>query len=92
MQYQWPGYQPWGRQIPTRDFRDHPPRPITRAKLAKNVAESVARFIAVSISSHDREIGFTGHLRNTKAAKWKRMVTKLGLLDPGRSTYSTWYL
>jgi hypothetical protein len=41
----WPGYQPWGRQIPTRDFRN-PPGPITRAKLAKNVAKSVARFIA----------------------------------------------
>jgi hypothetical protein len=59
MQCQWPGYQPWSRQIPTRDFRN-PPGPITRAKLAKNVAKSVARFIAVSIiSSHDREIGFS---------------------------------
>ncbi|KAH9967288.1 hypothetical protein BC827DRAFT_580770 [Russula dissimulans] len=41
----WPGYQPWSRQIPTRDFRN-PPGPITRAKLAKNVAKSVSRFIA----------------------------------------------
>jgi len=41
----WPGYQPWSRQIPTRDFRN-PPGPITRGKLAKNVAKSVARFIA----------------------------------------------
>jgi len=41
----WPGYQPWSRQIPTRDFRN-PPGPITRAKLAKNVAKSVGRFIA----------------------------------------------
>ncbi|KAI0044756.1 hypothetical protein FA95DRAFT_1561869 [Auriscalpium vulgare] len=40
----WPGYQPWSRQIPTRDFRN-PPEPITRAKLAKNVAKSVQRFI-----------------------------------------------
>ncbi|KAI0041056.1 hypothetical protein FA95DRAFT_1501953 [Auriscalpium vulgare] len=40
----WPGYQPWSRQIPTRDFRN-PPGPITRAKLAKNVAKSVQRFI-----------------------------------------------
>jgi len=40
----WPGYQAWSRQIPTRDFRN-PPGPITRAKLAKNVAKSVARFI-----------------------------------------------
>jgi len=41
----WPGYQPWSRQIPTRDFRN-PPGPITRSKLAKNVAKSVARFIS----------------------------------------------
>lgn len=40
----WPGYPPWSRQIPTRDFRN-PPGPITRAKLAKNVAKSVLRFI-----------------------------------------------
>ncbi|KAI0060977.1 hypothetical protein BV25DRAFT_818109 [Artomyces pyxidatus] len=40
----WPGYQPWSRQIPTRDFRN-PPGPITRGKLAKNVAKSVMRFI-----------------------------------------------
>jgi len=40
----WPGYNSWSRQIPTRDFRN-PPGPITRAKLAKNVAKSVARFI-----------------------------------------------
>jgi hypothetical protein len=43
----WPGYNSWSRQIPTRDFRN-PPGPITRAKLAKNVAKSVARFIVVS--------------------------------------------
>lgn len=40
----WPGYNPWSRQIPTRDFRN-PPGPITRSKLAKNVAKSVQRFI-----------------------------------------------
>ncbi|KAH9967214.1 hypothetical protein BC827DRAFT_1123572 [Russula dissimulans] len=40
----WPGYQPWSRQIPTRDFRN-PPGPLTRAKLAKNVAKCVVRFI-----------------------------------------------
>ncbi len=43
---QWKGYQPWSRQIPTRDFRS-PPGPITKAKLAKNVAKSVQRFIDV---------------------------------------------
>ncbi|TDL23685.1 hypothetical protein BD410DRAFT_720956 [Rickenella mellea] len=41
---EWQGYQSWSRQIPTRDFRN-PPGPITRAKLAKNVAKSVDRFI-----------------------------------------------
>jgi len=40
----WPGYAPWSRQIPTRDFRS-PPGPITRSKLAKNVAKTVHRFI-----------------------------------------------
>ncbi|KLO19283.1 hypothetical protein SCHPADRAFT_818339 [Schizopora paradoxa] len=40
----WTGYQPWSRQIPTRDFRS-PPGPITKSKLAKNVAKSVQRFI-----------------------------------------------
>lgn len=40
----WPGYAAWSRQIPTRDFRT-PPGPITRAKLAKNVAKTVDRFI-----------------------------------------------
>lgn len=43
----WPGYAPWSRQIPTRDFRT-PPGPITRSKLAKNVAKTVQRFIDVS--------------------------------------------
>ncbi|KAI0825850.1 hypothetical protein BC629DRAFT_1269922, partial [Irpex lacteus] len=40
----WPGYAPWSRQIPTRDFRS-PPQPITRAKLAKNVAKTIKRFL-----------------------------------------------
>ncbi|KAI0731285.1 hypothetical protein C8Q76DRAFT_766644 [Earliella scabrosa] len=40
----WPGYAPWSRQIPTRDFRS-PPHPITRAKLARNVAKTIQRFV-----------------------------------------------
>ncbi|GBE86470.1 hypothetical protein SCP_0903490 [Sparassis crispa] len=40
----WPGYVPWSRQIPTRDFRT-PPGPITRSKLAKNVAKTIQRFL-----------------------------------------------
>lgn len=46
--FQWPGYRQWSRQIPTKDFRT-PPGPITRAKLAKNVAKCVQRFITVNI-------------------------------------------
>jgi len=42
---EWPGYRQWSRQIPTKDFRS-PPGPITRAKLAKNVAKCVSRFIS----------------------------------------------
>ncbi|KAG7093762.1 hypothetical protein E1B28_007411 [Marasmius oreades] len=41
---EWPGYRQWSRQIPTKDFRT-PPGPITKAKLAKNVAKCVHRFI-----------------------------------------------
>jgi len=40
---EWPG-APWSRQIPTKDFRS-PPGPITKAKLAKNIAKCVQRFI-----------------------------------------------
>ncbi|KAI0666752.1 hypothetical protein C8Q78DRAFT_1072139 [Trametes maxima] len=40
----WPGYAPWTRQIPTKDFRS-PPHPITRSKLARNVAKVIKRFI-----------------------------------------------
>ncbi|KAJ7257941.1 hypothetical protein B0H12DRAFT_464314 [Mycena haematopus] len=46
---EWPGYRQWSRQIPTKDFRS-PPGPITRAKLAKNVAKCVQRFIQVRFS------------------------------------------
>ena len=48
--FQWPGYRQWSRQIPTKDFRS-PPGPITIAKLAKNVAKCVQRFMLVSIVS-----------------------------------------
>ena len=37
-------YPSWSRQIPTRDFKN-PPGPVTRSKVAKNVARSVQRFI-----------------------------------------------
>jgi len=42
---EWPGYRQWSRQIPTKDFRS-PPQPITLAKLAKNVAKCVQRFMS----------------------------------------------
>ncbi|ESK97692.1 hypothetical protein Moror_17399 [Moniliophthora roreri MCA 2997] len=42
---EWPGYRQWSRQIPTKDFKS-PPGPITKAKLAKNVAKCVQRFIS----------------------------------------------
>ncbi|KAH7929126.1 hypothetical protein BV22DRAFT_1003454 [Leucogyrophana mollusca] len=41
---QWPGYDAWTRQIPTKDFRV-PKGPITKAKLAKDIAGCVRRFI-----------------------------------------------
>ncbi|KAI0658025.1 hypothetical protein C8Q70DRAFT_255596 [Cubamyces menziesii] len=50
---QWPGYPPWSRQIPTRDFRS-PPQPVTRAKLARNVAKTIKRFIE-DMESRDLE-------------------------------------
>jgi hypothetical protein len=37
---------PWSKQIPTRDFRSQPGS-ITLAKLAKNIAKMVERFIKV---------------------------------------------
>jgi hypothetical protein len=53
----WPGYQPWTRQIPTRDFRN-PPGPITRDKLTKNIAKSLQRFIEVRCSCSIHIRGF----------------------------------
>ncbi|KAG9312927.1 hypothetical protein JVU11DRAFT_6361 [Chiua virens] len=41
---QWPGYQSWSKQIPTKDFRN-PKGPITKAKLAKNIATCIKHFI-----------------------------------------------
>ncbi|VDC06502.1 unnamed protein product [Peniophora sp. CBMAI 1063] len=41
----WAGcYPPWARQIPTRDFKNSS-GPVTRSKVAKNVACSMQRFI-----------------------------------------------
>ncbi|KAI0794002.1 hypothetical protein C8Q74DRAFT_1193223 [Fomes fomentarius] len=51
----WPGYAPWSRQIPTRDFRS-PPHPITRAKLARNVAKTINRFITEMESQNQEDV------------------------------------
>jgi len=48
---EWPG-APWSRQIPTKNFR-HPPGPITKDKLAKNIAKCVERFI---VDTQDKPI------------------------------------
>ncbi|KIK53907.1 hypothetical protein GYMLUDRAFT_178209, partial [Collybiopsis luxurians FD-317 M1] len=40
----WPGYDPWSRAILSKDLRS-PPGPITKAKLAKNIAKCVQRFL-----------------------------------------------
>lgn len=48
---QWPGYPQWSKQIPTMDFKT-PKGPITRAKLAKNIATCVRRFAAVGRIRH----------------------------------------
>ncbi|EIW58688.1 uncharacterized protein TRAVEDRAFT_37540 [Trametes versicolor FP-101664 SS1] len=57
----WPGYAHWSRQIPTRDFRS-PPQPVTRAKLARNVAKTIKRFI---IEMTDRR------MEDEAEAKWR---------------------
>ncbi|KAI9461492.1 hypothetical protein HD554DRAFT_1513184 [Boletus coccyginus] len=41
---QWPCYAPWSKQIPTKDFKT-PRGPITRAKLAKNIATCIRHFV-----------------------------------------------
>ncbi|KAG1869525.1 hypothetical protein F4604DRAFT_887944 [Suillus subluteus] len=41
---EWPGYRRWNCQLPTRDYRKTP-GPITKAKLAKNLATCIRRFI-----------------------------------------------
>ena len=79
---QWPGYAPWSKQIPTRDFRT-PPQPITRSKLAKNVAKTVQRFITVSVRSHalPAVILNTEYARIWKSIRWKTTRMFDGALD-----------
>ncbi|KAJ7253215.1 hypothetical protein C8J57DRAFT_1722578 [Mycena rebaudengoi] len=48
---EWPGYRQWSRQISTKDFRS-PPGPITRAKLAKNVAKSTCHRVISPAAWH----------------------------------------
>ena len=77
--FQWPGYRQWSRQIPTKDFRS-PPGPITIAKLAKNVAKCVQRFMLVSsfvffLSSADIDIS-----RIARCFQWKMDLMRDGAL------------
>jgi len=41
---EWPGYAPWAQQMRTKDWR-RKPSPITKAKLATEVAKKVDRFL-----------------------------------------------
>ncbi|KAL1747923.1 hypothetical protein HDZ31DRAFT_71930 [Schizophyllum fasciatum] len=41
---EWPGYKQWTKQIPAKDFRKVP-APLTREKLAKEIAKCVRAFI-----------------------------------------------
>ncbi|KAF7965315.1 hypothetical protein HWV62_13934 [Athelia sp. TMB] len=67
---EWPGVAGWSRQIPTRDFRA-PPGPITRAKLAKNVAKCVQRFM-VDTQGRPLEVdGADGEVGAAEAARWR---------------------
>ena len=46
MKQQWPGYNPWRRQIATRD-ETHARNPITLARFMKHVGTSVNNFFKV---------------------------------------------
>ncbi|KAF9644044.1 hypothetical protein BDM02DRAFT_3103514, partial [Thelephora ganbajun] len=45
----WPGYKSWTKQIKTKDWRREP-KPITKAKLANEVAKKVQNFIQDNIN------------------------------------------
>ncbi|KZP26607.1 hypothetical protein FIBSPDRAFT_909149 [Athelia psychrophila] len=65
---EWPGMAGWSRQIPTKDFRA-PPGPITRAKLAKNVAKCVHKFMQDSAGRPLEPC--EGEERRAEAARWR---------------------
>lgn len=46
LRLEWPGCHPWTKQIKTRDWRKTP-RPITRAKLATEIAKTTRKFIDI---------------------------------------------
>jgi hypothetical protein len=46
---QWPGYEHWKRQIPTRDETSER-NPITLGRFMKRVGTSVDKFFSVSVS------------------------------------------
>ncbi|EIM80463.1 uncharacterized protein STEHIDRAFT_33963, partial [Stereum hirsutum FP-91666 SS1] len=89
----WPGYAFWSRQIPTRDFRT-PPQPVTRAKLAKNVAKTVERFITEHQNRSMDDAGDAGSAAANQ--KWKIggpdgiQATDLVLLHLENVSKSSW--
>jgi hypothetical protein len=80
--FQWPGYRQWSRQIPTKDFRS-PPGPITIAKLAKNVAKCVQRFMLVSTSFMSFLSPADTSQRIAKCFQWKMDPMRNGALATG---------
>ncbi|KIJ61274.1 hypothetical protein HYDPIDRAFT_97134 [Hydnomerulius pinastri MD-312] len=52
---QWPGYHPWAKQISTMEFKT-PKQPITKAKLAKNIANCVRHFIEIEKQAMDADV------------------------------------
>lgn len=48
LRIEWPGYLSWNCQLPTRDYRKTP-GPITKARLAKNLATCIRKFVRVRL-------------------------------------------
>ena len=74
---QWPGYLPWSKQIPTLDFKT-PKGPITRAKLAKNIAICIRRFAEVSEMQCCSPVLAKARSSLLKKSRWRRNPTEDG--------------
>ncbi|KAG2122112.1 hypothetical protein DEU56DRAFT_78395 [Suillus clintonianus] len=55
LRIEWPGYLSWNCQLPTRDYRKTP-GPITKARLAKNLATCIRKFVR-KMATHHMEAG-----------------------------------